>query len=126
MRSSAETRVIHWVDSHRSNELFISAVNRAEIERGLNLLPKGKRQKAKSAAADGLFSAFSGRCLAFDETAAIEFGRISAFCTRSGRPISVEDAQIASIALVHRLKLATRNTKDFELIEGLVIINPWA
>jgi len=37
----------------------------------------------------------------------------------------VEDAQTAAIALARRMALATRNTTDFELIDGLEVINPW-
>jgi predicted nucleic acid-binding protein len=125
MRANADRGVIQWVDGFRADELFISAINRAEIERGLNLLPSGKRQKAKEVAAGSLFEAFAGRCLAFDEAAAIVFGRITAERSQSGRPISVEDAQIASIAVVHRLKLVTRNTRDFDQIDQLETINPW-
>ena len=29
------------------------------------------------------------------------------------------------IALAHRMPLATRNTADFELIDGLGVVNPW-
>lgn len=46
--------------------------------------------------------------------------------TRIGRPISVEDAQIAAIALATGLTLATRNTRDFEAIHDLVVVNPWS
>ncbi|MFP4029941.1 MAG: hypothetical protein ACLFPR_09940 [Desulfococcaceae bacterium] len=42
-----------------------------------------------------------------------------------GRPISVEDGQIAAIAIANRLILATRNVKDFEEISELNIMNPW-
>ncbi|MGR2912685.1 hypothetical protein [Acidithiobacillus ferrivorans] len=41
--------------------------------------------------------------------------------TRLGRPISVEDAQIAAIALTHGLTLATRNERDFAWIEDLSV-----
>lgn len=51
--------------------------------------------------------------------------RIVSSKTRMGRPISVEDAQIAAVALAHGLPLATRNTADFEGIEGLAVVNPW-
>ena len=44
---------------------------------------------------------------------------------RQGHPISVEDAQIAAIALTAGFALATRNVKDFSGIEGLVLMNPW-
>ena len=43
----------------------------------------------------------------------------------SGLPISTEDAQIAAIALAAQLQLVTRNTKDFEAIVGIELINPW-
>ena len=45
--------------------------------------------------------------------------------TKLGSPISVEDAQIAAIARVGGLVLATRNVKDFKGVEGLRIIDPW-
>lgn len=35
------------------------------------------------------------------------------------------DAIIAATALVHGLSLLTRNAKDFQLIKGLVCINPY-
>jgi predicted nucleic acid-binding protein len=44
---------------------------------------------------------------------------------RNGHPITVEDAQIASIALVHGLRLATRNERDFMGIPDLALIDPW-
>ena len=49
---------------------------------------------------------FAGRCMPFDEDAASHYARIVATRTRTGRPINVEDAQIAAIALAHRMRLA--------------------
>ena len=37
----------------------------------------------------------------------------------------VVDSLIAASALVHRLALVTRNTKDFERITDLHLVNPW-
>ena len=68
---------------------------------------------------------FRGLNLAFDEHAAPGYAAIVAARSRSGAPISVEDAQIAAIASHHRVPLATRNTKDFVHVPGLVLINPW-
>ena len=68
---------------------------------------------------------FAGRCLPFDSAAAAaEYALIVATRTRASKPISTEDAQIAAIALARQLVLATRNTKDFEHIEGLKLENP--
>ena len=61
-----------------------------------------------------------------DDACATEYAVCVAARTHLGRAISTEDAQIASVALVHGLSLATRNEKDFKGIHGLVVSNPWA
>jgi toxin FitB len=40
-------------------------------------------------------------------------------------PAPFRDALIAATALVHGMTVVTRNDKDFENIEGLVVLNPW-
>ena len=32
---------------------------------------------------------------------------------------------MGATALVHRMTMVTRNIKDFERFEGLVVVNPW-
>ena len=59
-----------------------------------------------------------------DSEAAKHYASIVSERTRQGSPISVEDAQIASIARANGLSVATRNVKDFANIEGLVVLNP--
>ncbi|WP_200861542.1 PIN domain-containing protein [Methylohalobius crimeensis] len=68
---------------------------------------------------------FAGRCLPFDCAAALDYALIVAARKQAGRPISVEDAQIAAIARSADLTLATRNVKDFSHIDGLSVVNPW-
>ena len=127
MRPQPATSVVAWLDEQPAGEVYTSAISRAEIELGLLLMPPGKRQEALSRAAWAMFAEdFAGRCLSFDEDAARHYAAIMSARTRAGRPISVEDAQIAAIALAHRMPLATRNITDFELIEGLEVVNPWA
>ena len=126
MRPQPAVGVVAWLDKQPSVEVFTSAISRAEIELGILRLPAGKRQEALNRAARVMFEEkFAGRCLPFDEDAASHYARIVSARTRVGRPMSVEDAQIAAIALAHRMPLATRNTPDFELIDGLALINPW-
>jgi len=126
MRPQPSTLVVAWLDEQSASDLYTSAVSRAEIELGLALMPPGKRQAGLSQAAQAMFEAdFAGRCLPFDEICATHYARTVARRTRIGRPISVEDAQIAAIALTRGMALATRNTKDFVDIKGLTVINPW-
>jgi predicted nucleic acid-binding protein len=125
MRPQFDPAIGDWINRFSQGDLFITAITRAEIERGLNLLPSGKKQTTYRACADATFRQFKGRCLPFGETAAVQFGLVQATRQRAGRPISTEDAQIASIVLVHGMSLATRNSRDFRLIEDLKLINPW-
>lgn len=126
MGAQPQARVVSWLDEQPAGEVFTSAISRAEIELGILLMSPGKRQEALSHAAGTMFTEdFAGRCLPFDEAAARHYARIVSVRTRAGRPITVEDAQIAAIALAHQMSFATRNTSDFELIDGLEVVNPW-
>ena len=117
--------LLAWMDSLSATEFAVSAITKAEIELGIALLPDGKRKTDLAHAAKLMSAEFSGRCLSFDSAAASRYADIVAGRTRKGRPVSVEDAQIAAIALVHDMTVATRNTNDFELIRGLTIVTPW-
>lgn len=126
MRPQPLPSVVFWLDEQPAGEVYTRAISRAEIELGLKLMPPGKRQKGLSQAAWSMFAEdFPGRCLPFDKDAARHYAHIVSTRTRAGRPISVEDAQITAIALAHRMPLATRNTTDFEWIDGLDVVNPW-
>lgn len=125
MRAQPNTDVIRWIDDQLTSTLFTSAITRAEIELGLALLPNSKRKQTLTVLARDLFDKFPQRCLPFEEMAAVQYGRIVASRIQTGRPISVEDAQVAAIALANGLRLATRNEKDFEEISELVVFNPW-
>ncbi len=125
MKSTPETTVLQWMDALPAAEYSICAISKAEIQLGIALLPDGKRKVDLERAATLMFAEFPNRCLSFDADAASQYAAIVAKRTRIGRPVSVEDAQIAAIAVTQGLTLATRNTKDFKLIENLSLINPW-
>lgn len=125
MKKRPNPDVAQWLDDQIATEIFISSVTKAEIELGIALLPDGKRKNALSKAASAMFDAFESRCLAFDCPTSSFYSRIVAERSRSGRPISVEDAQIASIALSNDCLVASRNTRDFKHIAGLRLLNPW-
>lgn len=127
MRPQPDPRVLGWFSAQGPQTRFVvSAVTQAEILLGIALLPAGKKRSALTLVAQAMFEQeFRGLNLAFDEHAAPAYSAVVALRSRAGSPISVEDAQIAAIASHHRLPLATRNPKDFALVPGLVVINPW-
>ena len=126
MRREPDPVTVAWVDAQPLHQLHISAVTRAEIELGIALLPEGRRKESLQAAAKRMLAEFSGRCLAFDERAASRYATLVAVRIRAGRPISVEDAQIAATALAAGFVLATRNVGDFAVIDGLPLVDPFA
>lgn len=126
MRVAPEPRVLAWLDQLPATDFWVSAITVAEIRLGIALLPDGRRRATLTSLAEQMFQEdFAGRCLSFDQEAARLYAEVVASCTRLGRPISVEDAQIAAIALANRLTLATRNTRDFEEVSGLALFDPW-
>lgn len=126
MRPRPDARVVAWFADRADTGFLITAITRAEIMLGIELLPPGRRKEALVEAATRMFSEEFGRlCLPFDEQAAGIYAGIVAERTRAGQPIGTEDAQIAAIALAQGLSLATRNTRDFSNIEGFRTLDPW-
>lgn len=126
MRPAPEPRVVEWLDTHPADEVWISAVTAGEIRLGIALLPDGQRKARLAGLAESMLEEdFAERCLPYDLAAAAEYADIVAGRSRLGRPIAVEDAQIAAIARSSGLTLATRNTRDFSDIHGLDVVNPW-
>jgi predicted nucleic acid-binding protein len=125
MRSSPNDSVLSWVAACPAANLYTTIITQAEILYGIMLLSPGKRRAAFEAAADAMFSnEFAGRILLFGSDAVHPYARIASARSRSGRPISHFDAQIAAIAYSTGATIVTRNTRDFERC-GIKVINPW-
>ena len=102
MRPTPAPLALQWMDAQAAQYLYTSSITRAEIELGLALLPQSERRQALAAQSKAIFEEdFSGRCLAFDERCAPIYGELMATQTRQGRPMSVEDAQIAAVCRAH-------------------------
>ena len=125
MRLSPNAHVIHILDQTPEKSSFISAITHAEILQGIALLDNGKRKQKLTKLAQQVLALFTDRTLAFDKHSAPIYATIIQQRKLTGHPIDFPDAQIAAIALQYDLRLLTRNTKDFDSIEGLQLVNPW-
>ena len=126
MRENPAPQVLAWFASQNANLMQTSAITHAEILAGIALLPAGKRREAIAHAASQIFEEdFAGRCIDFGGQAVRHYALVRAQRQLAGRPIDTADAQIAAIALATHLTLITRNTKDFEGIDNLQVVNPW-
>ena len=124
MRPKPNSKVIEWLDEQFTHELYLPAIVKAEIEMGIAILDDGKRKQALLQASELIFTSFTNRCLSFDSETATHYAKIIAFTKKQGRPMSVEDAQIAAISVQNSALLATRNTTDFDFLENLNLVNP--
>ena len=126
MRPTPAPQVLDWFAAQAPSQLHTSVITYAEILAGIALSPAGKRSEAMAQAARQIFEEdFAGRCLDFGGLAVGRYAMVRAQRQLARRPIDTADAQIAAIALVANLELVTRNTKDFEGIDNLQVVNPW-
>lgn len=126
MRPAPDPAVLAWVDAQPAAEVYTSAITEAEIKQGVAMLPDGKRKRALAQRAAQMFALFEDRILPFASSTTNYYVDVILQRQRRGRPIQVQDAQIAAISLEYGLALATRNTRDFERIDALTVVDPWS
>ena len=125
MRPEPRQQVVVWADRQPVDEVFITAITVAELLYGIGRLPAGRRRNELSELLDGMLTEdFEHRVLAFDGVAAAHCADLVVERKRTGRPISMADAQIAAICRSHGATVATRNVDDFADV-GVDIVNPW-
>jgi predicted nucleic acid-binding protein len=125
LRPTPSDVVLRWLASQDAGVIFTTAITRAELLHGVELLPAGKRRTRLYAALENLLAEeFRGRILPFDADAAREYPKIVAGREAIGRPMSQFDAVIAAVCRSRSASIATRNAVDFAEC-GLSIINPW-
>ena len=122
-RPTPKTRVVTWLEDNEP-ALAIPTVALAELRYGIARLPAGRRRSSLLRFRETTCDQFRGRICSFDQRAAKMYGDVAAAAERAGRRLNVQDGQIAAIALVHRMRVATRNVRDFEAA-GVGIVNPW-
>lgn len=124
-RKEGNQAVIAWVERHEPRELWITSTTASELVLGIRSMPAGRRRDTMESLNHRLLAAFYDATLSFETNAATAYGTVVAERKSRGRPITRADAQIAASCLVNNATLATRNTRDFEGIPGLEVINPW-
>lgn len=112
--------VVRWVGALRDDQLFISVVTLGELQRGIERTRRQDAAKAREIErwVDQLEESVS--VLPMDARCFREWARLM-----EGRPGHLlEDAMIAATARMHGLQVATRNEKDFALLD-VDTLNPF-
>jgi hypothetical protein len=125
MREAPDAAVAAWAQGIDSADLTICVVTVEEIERGLARLPEGRRRRDLEQRWTTLVDNYAEGIAAYDLPAARQAARVLVAAQKSGRPMSLADAQIAGICLAGGHHLATRNVSDFSAAAGLTIVNPF-
>jgi predicted nucleic acid-binding protein len=116
--------LLEWMAEQTDDDLFISSLSLAEIQRGILEKPAGKKRRELEhwfAGQDGPQTLFRGRVLPFDERAALVWARLMAEGTATGRPRSAFDMVVAAIAEANDCVVVTDNEKHFP---GVRLLNP--
>ncbi len=99
--------------------LFISAVALAELYAWA--YRRGNSAKLLSLIENDLLADVA--ILDFDRSCALRFGQLQSELLKRGSVVNAMDLMIAAIALVHDLTLVTHNTRHFEVIPGLRMVD---
>ena len=112
--------VLEWIAEVPAEQLFVSSVTVGEIQAGIELAREQDEAKATELDVwlDRLLLSYG--VVPMDAPAFREWARLM---HRRSETMS-EDAMIAATASVHRLRVVTRNVRDFEHL-GAEVFNPF-
>jgi toxin FitB len=122
MRSAPDDNVARFVSG--LERPCVSAAAFHELFFAAGLLPEGVRRARLTRQIEALRGRFEKRTIAIDAEVASLSGRLRSNVKRSGRDLTPLDALIAACAMRVSARLATRNVKDFALLD-LEVFNPW-
>ena len=125
IRAEYNRAVAEWILEQHDEDIYLTSITVSELVFGVMRMPEGRRKSEVDDNVSAFVGEFYDRTVDFDASAAIEFGRFVPDRLSVGRPIERDDAEIAACCIAHHATLATRNTKHFQDIPGLDLINPW-
>jgi predicted nucleic acid-binding protein len=113
--------VIDWIKHHES-ELAVDPIILGEIRFGIHLLPAGKRRRRLERWFKQGVAKLS--CLPWTAETGLRWAKLLADLRAVGKAMAIKDSLIAATALVHRLIVVTRNTRDFRA-SGVRVLDPF-
>jgi predicted nucleic acid-binding protein len=119
-----DQHVDRWLKTTAEESVFASVLTFAEIRRGIELLPPGKRRTQLEQWQDDLVASFEMRLFPVTKAIADRWAVLAAQAQRKGITLANIDGLIAATALEHDLTLVTRNVTDFAGVE-VQLFNPW-
>ena len=125
LKPQPSAAIASWLQAQSDADLFLATLTVAEIWRGVLTAPIGRRQQELERwflGPLGPQALFRNRILAFDENAAIEWGRIVAEGRRAGQARSPLGMLIAATAAANQCIVVTANERHFRGV--VAFLNP--
>jgi tRNA(fMet)-specific endonuclease VapC len=110
--------ILQKFSAYQVGDICISSVTLAELRCGV---AKSQYQEKNQAALDEFILPLE--VAGFDEAAALVYGALRASLEKQGTPVGALDTMIGTHALSLNLTLVTNNTKEFNRIVGLKVID---
>lgn len=110
--------VLQKFSEYRVGDIGISAVTLAELRYGVS---KSQHQDKNRAALDEFILPLE--IAAFDEQATVTYGGLRAALEKQGTPIGSLDTMIAAHALSLGVVLVTNNTREFNRVPELTVVD---
>jgi hypothetical protein len=116
-----DTKVVEWLRENE-REIAVDPIILGEIRFGIYLLPAGKRrQRLERWFKEGVSRIV---CVPWDAKVGLRWAQLLAELRRAGKAVPIKDSLIAATALLHGLRVVTRNEADFQKT-GVEIVNPF-
>lgn len=109
-------KVLDMIQTKSKDGLYISSLSIAELEFGVQ---HSKQVEKNRIALLKFLSLFNVLC--FDDSDALDYGRIKAALRKKGNVIGPIDMLLAAQAINKDLTFVTNNVKEFKRVEGLKI-----
>jgi predicted nucleic acid-binding protein len=125
LKPRPDPHVLAWIDSQAIEVLHLPSTALAEWLTGVERMTQSRRRSELKALIEDLLAMLIGpRFLTFDSEAARRHSKLMAHAAAKGKVVSFADCQIAAIATVHGLTVATRDVAPFISMD-VPYINPW-
>lgn len=110
--------ILQKFNSYQLGDICISSVTLAELRYGV---AKSQYQEKNRVALDQFILPLE--VVDFDEPATLHYGTLRAMLEKQGTPIGALDMMIAAHALSLNVCLVTNNTREFDRVSGLKVID---
>lgn len=115
-------QVLDWLSANRRH-LAVDPIIVGELRIGILALPAGRKRTSLDHWFDVLTKTII--CIPWDAMVGRRWAKLVVDLRRKGQNMPIIDCMIAATALEHGLKIATRNTRDFEKA-GAKVVDPFA